>query len=134
MTACASFFFQYGVGSSGGLCEPINIPMCKDLSYQQTMFPNLLGHTSQREAAVKMSFFDSIVKTVCSTDIRLFLCTVYAPPCVAGEVQRPCRSLCERAKQGCDTLMSSFGVAWPDELQCNRFPEEKCISVSNKNH
>nr|XP_046255514.1 uncharacterized protein LOC124064783 isoform X2 [Scatophagus argus] len=119
---------HYGVGSSGGICEPITIPMCQGLSYNQTVTPNLLGHTSQREAVVKMSFFNSIVRTVCSVDIRLFVCMVYAPQCVAGEMQRPCRSFCERAKQGCEGLMASFGVSWPHELQCNSFPEVMCIS------
>ncbi|XP_044062938.1 uncharacterized protein LOC122881180 [Siniperca chuatsi] len=123
---------HYGVGSSGGICEPITIPVCQGLSYNKTITPNLLGHTSQREAVVKMSFFNSIVQTVCSVDIRLFLCMVYAPQCVAGEVQRPCRSFCERAKQGCEGLMTSFGVFWPDELQCESFPEEMCISEDSR--
>ncbi|XP_067456533.1 uncharacterized protein [Thunnus thynnus] len=123
---------HYGVGSSGGICEPINIPMCQGLSYNQTMSPNLLGHASQREAAVKMSFFNSIMQTLCSADARFFMCTVYAPRCVAGEVQWPCRSLCEKAKNGCDSMMSSFGVSWPDELQCNSFPEEMCITVDSR--
>uniref|UniRef100_A0A3Q1J459 FZ domain-containing protein n=1 Tax=Anabas testudineus TaxID=64144 RepID=A0A3Q1J459_ANATE len=105
--------------------------MCQGLSYNMTITPNLLGHTSQREAVTKMSFFNSMVQTVCSLDIRLFLCRVYAPECVAGEVQQPCRSFCEKAKQGCESLMSSFGVSWPSELQCNSFPEEKCISLLN---
>ncbi|XP_031723369.1 uncharacterized protein LOC116394431 isoform X2 [Anarrhichthys ocellatus] len=123
---------HYGVGSSGGICEPITIPMCQGLSYNQTISPNLLGHTSQREAVGKMSFFNSLVQTMCSVDIRLFVCMVYAPKCLAGEVQRPCRSFCERAKQGCESLMMSFGVSWPDELQCNSFPEDKCISEDSR--
>ncbi|KAM9852643.1 uncharacterized protein ACBR49_005704 [Aulostomus maculatus] len=123
---------HYGVSSSGGICEPINMPMCQDLSYNQTMMPNLLGHTSQRDAAVRMSFFNSIVQTVCSVDIRLFLCMVYAPKCVAGEVWRPCRSFCERAKVGCEGLMSRFGLSWPAELQCNSFPEEMCIADDSR--
>ncbi|GAA6217176.1 uncharacterized protein LOC109641343 [Lates japonicus] len=122
---------NYGVSSSGGICEPITIPMCQGLSYNQTITPNLLGHTSQREAVMKMSFFNSIMQTMCSVDIRLFLCRVYAPQCVAGEVQRPCRSFCERAKQGCEGL-SSFGVSWPDELNCKAFPEESCVSEDSR--
>lgn len=123
---------QYGVSSSGGICEPITIPMCQGLSYNQTIMPNLLGHTNQREAVVKMSFFNSIVQTVCSVDIRLFVCMVYAPRCVAGEVQRPCKSFCQRAKTGCEELMNRFGVSWPNELHCDAFPDENCISVSNE--
>lgn len=133
LTVCTCVLFQYGVGSSGGVCEPITIPMCQGLSYNQTMMPNLLGHTSQRDAVVKMSFFNSLVQTMCSVDIRLFVCMVYAPRCVAGEVKWPCRSFCERAKRGCEGLMTSFGVSWPDELQCDKFPEENCINVSDGN-
>ncbi|AWP15819.1 frizzled -like 1 [Scophthalmus maximus] len=123
---------HYGVSSSGRMCEPITIPMCEGLSYNQTIMPNLLGHTSQREAVMKMSFFNSIVQTVCPVDIRLFLCRVYAPQCLAGEVQWPCRSFCERARQGCESLMNSFGVSWPAELQCNSFPEEMCITEDSR--
>lgn len=113
------------------MCEPITIPMCQGLSYNQTITPNLLGHTSQREAMVQMSFFNTIVQTVCSEDIRLFLCMVYTPRCVEGVAQWPCRALCERAKQGCEGLMASYGVSWPVELRCDSFPEDTCATVSN---
>lgn len=118
---------NFGISSTGKMCEPLTIPMCEGLSYNQTLTPNLLGHQNQKEAAIKMSFFDALVKTVCSVDIRLFVCSVYAPRCMAGEVQRPCRSLCQRARQGCESLMISFGVSWPEELQCDSFPEEMCV-------
>ncbi|PWA23901.1 hypothetical protein CCH79_00010809 [Gambusia affinis] len=122
---------QYGMRSSDRMCEAITIPMCQGLSYNQTIVPNLLGHTSQREAVMKMSFFSSIVQTVCSVDIQLFLCRVYAPECVEGQVLRPCRSFCEKARRNCEGFMNSFGVSWPNELQCHAFPEESCISEEN---
>ncbi|XP_071401879.1 uncharacterized protein [Centroberyx affinis] len=129
---CEAFSTQscehFGVSSSGAMCEPITIPMCDGLSYNMTVMPNLLGHPNQREAAIKMSFLDSLVKSVCSVDIRFFLCLVYAPRCVGGEVQRPCRSLCERAKQGCETLMNNFGIYWPEALRCDSFPEQMCVT------
>ncbi|CAN9514450.1 unnamed protein product [Ophioblennius macclurei] len=118
---------HYGVSSSGGLCEPITIPLCQGLSYNQTIVPNLLGHSSQREAVTQMSFFDSLVQTVCSANIRRFLCRVYAPQCVSGTVQWPCRSFCERARRDCEGRMSSFGVSWPSALECSAFPESMCI-------
>ena len=31
----------------GNICEPITVPMCKDIGYTKTQFPNSLGHTSQ---------------------------------------------------------------------------------------
>ncbi|XP_034030287.1 uncharacterized protein LOC117514108 [Thalassophryne amazonica] len=113
-------------GVNVNMCEPITIPMCQGLSYDQTISPNLLGHQTQREAASHMSFFDSLVKTLCSVDIQFFICSVYAPKCVEGEAHRPCRSLCERAKRDCESLMTTFGVSWPEELQCESFPTEMC--------
>lgn len=119
---------HFGVSSSGGICQPITVPMCQGLYYTETMVPNLLGHTSQREASIQMSFFSSLGQTFCKVDIRLFLCTVYAPKCVRGEVQRPCRSFCEKAKQGCGPLMKLLNVPWPQGLHCEAFPTENCIT------
>ncbi|CAL1612261.1 unnamed protein product [Knipowitschia caucasica] len=122
-TSCSHF----GVGSSGGICQPITVPMCQDLSYSQTLVPNLLGHSSQREAAVQMSFFNSMVQTFCRVDIRLFLCLAYAPKCVRGEVQRPCRSFCQKAKDSCGN-MEHLNMNWPRELECHNFPTKNCIT------
>lgn len=119
---------HFGVGSGGGICQPITVPMCQGLFYSETLVPNLLGHSSQREASIKMSFFNSIVQTFCVVDIRLFLCTVYAPRCVRGELQRPCRSFCQRAKEACGGLMERLNVPWPSELRCESFPTENCIT------
>uniref|UniRef100_A0A667Y2P6 FZ domain-containing protein n=1 Tax=Myripristis murdjan TaxID=586833 RepID=A0A667Y2P6_9TELE len=105
--------------------------MKKGLSYNQTKMPNLLGQQSQRDAAIKMSFFNSLVQSVCRVDIRYFLCLVYAPRCVEGEQQKPCKSLCEKSKRGCEGLMSNFGIQWPEELNCDSFPEDMCVTVSS---
>ncbi|XP_029928307.1 uncharacterized protein LOC115373851 [Myripristis murdjan] len=119
---------HFGVSSSGEMCEPLTISMCEGLSYNQTKMPNLLGQQSQRDAAIKMSFFNSLVQSVCRVDIRYFLCLVYAPRCVEGEQQKPCKSLCEKSKRGCEGLMSNFGIQWPEELNCDSFPEDMCVT------
>lgn len=128
---CTFVWFQYGMGTNGEMCDPITIPMCQGLPYNLTISPNLLGHRNQKEAMVKMSFYNTIDQTVCSGDIRLLLCMVYAPQCVDGVMQQPCRALCERAKQGCEGLMASIGISWPEELRCDLFPEDTCATVSN---
>ena len=33
-------------------CELISIPLCQDLLYNKTIFPNLLGHTKQDEGKI----------------------------------------------------------------------------------
>uniref|UniRef100_A0A0E9W3K5 FZ domain-containing protein n=1 Tax=Anguilla anguilla TaxID=7936 RepID=A0A0E9W3K5_ANGAN len=69
---------------------------------------------------------------------------MYVPECESGETRRPCRSLCESAKQGCEPLMSKFGLPlarstglssaprgimceqrqYATGAQCNRTPEK----------
>lgn len=58
----------------------------------------------------------------CSKDIKMFLCTVYAPVCtVLNRPIEPCRHLCLSAKNGCVGLMEKFGFHWPEALECDKF-------------
>ncbi|XP_061601258.1 frizzled-3-like [Cololabis saira] len=105
-------------------CEPIRLRMCQDLPYNTTFMPNLLNHYDQQTAALAMEPFHPMVNLVCSADLRMFLCALYAPVCTEyGHLSMPCRSLCQRAKDECQKLMEIFGVAWPDDMECSRFPD-----------
>lgn len=33
----------------------------------------------------------------------------------------PCRNLCEKVYSDCKPLIDTFGIAWPEELECNRW-------------
>ncbi|CAB1334311.1 unnamed protein product, partial [Coregonus sp. 'balchen'] len=103
---------EFGVSSAHaeGPCQPITMPLCQGISYNLTAMPNLLGHKKQAEAAVKMAQLESVVKLTCSVDIRFFLVW-----------KGPCRSLCERAKLGCYSVLNTFGMSWPDDLSCESF-------------
>jgi len=113
-------------------CEPLTIPLCQGLEYNHTIFPNMLNHTSQAEAALEVLQFTPLVAAGCSKDFALFLCSVYAPVCtVFKTLVPPCRSLCDNAKDRCELLMTSYGFAWPESLSCDRFPklgDAICIS------
>lgn len=37
-----------------GKCEPIQIPLCKDIQYNETIMPNLLTHTKQEDAGMEV--------------------------------------------------------------------------------
>nr|XP_057945299.1 frizzled-3-like isoform X2 [Doryrhamphus excisus] len=105
-------------------CEPIRLRMCQDLPYNTTFMPNVLNHYDQQTAALAMEPFHPIVNLVCSPDLRMFLCALYAPVCVVyGQVSMPCRALCQRAKDDCQKLMEIFGLTWPDDMDCSRFPD-----------
>ncbi|KAF0296096.1 Frizzled-1 [Amphibalanus amphitrite] len=105
-------------------CEDIDIPLCKDIQYNKTILPNLLGHATQDEAGLEVHQFFPLVKVKCSADLQLFLCLMYAPVCTQLEKPLPpCRSLCLSARNGCESLMNKFGFKWPEKLECSKFPE-----------
>ncbi|XP_062474562.1 frizzled-3 isoform X3 [Pezoporus occidentalis] len=105
-------------------CEPIILRMCQDLPYNTTFMPNLLNHYDQQTAALAMEPFHPMVNLECSRDFRPFLCALYAPVCMEyGRVTLPCRRLCQRAYSECSKLMEMFGVSWPEDMECTRFPD-----------
>ncbi|XP_077997162.1 frizzled-2-like [Glandiceps talaboti] len=108
-----------------GRCEPITIPLCQDIQYNETIMPNLLNHQKQDEAGLEVHQFFPLVKVECSVDLRFFLCAMYAPVCTVLEKPLPpCKSLCTSARNGCEALMNRFGFQWPDRLNCDTFPEQ----------
>lgn len=119
-------------GSSSGMssdlfphhnrCEPITISICKDIPYNMTIMPNLIGHTRQEEAGLEVHQFAPLVKIACSPDLQLFLCSLYVPVCtILDEPIPPCRSLCESARL-CEALMKHYNFNWPENLECSKFP------------
>ncbi|KAJ7378682.1 hypothetical protein OS493_021986 [Desmophyllum pertusum] len=105
-------------------CEPLTIPLCQGLHYNTTIFPNMLKHRTQVEAAIEIHQFFPLVKVACSDDLAFFLCSVYAPMCTELNTPvPPCRSLCNSARHGCEELMNRFGFTWPERLRCENFPE-----------
>ncbi|CAG5130506.1 unnamed protein product [Candidula unifasciata] len=106
-----------------GKCEKITVPFCKDIQYNETIMPNLLNHTNQDDAGLELHQFFPLVKVQCSKQLKFFLCTVYLPVCtVLGDAIPPCRSLCNEARTGCESLMNTFGFEWPETLKCDQFP------------
>ncbi|XP_047484369.1 uncharacterized protein LOC125036046 [Penaeus chinensis] len=105
-------------------CELITIPMCKNLNYNSTIFPNLLNHDSQEEAGLEVHQFFPLVEIQCSPDLQTFLCSVYAPVCNAlGRPMPPCQRLCVSARDGCESLMNQYDFQWPASLDCGKYPD-----------
>ncbi|XP_040017153.2 frizzled-3a isoform X2 [Gasterosteus aculeatus] len=105
-------------------CEPITLRMCQGLPYNSTYMPNILNHYDQQTAALAMEPFHPMVNLHCSPGLRMFLCALYAPVCTEyGRMTLPCRRLCLQARSDCYKLMDMFGVSWPQEMDCSRFPD-----------
>lgn len=107
-------------------CEPIRIEMCTSLGYNMTEMPNLGGNDIQQEADYTLKSFSPLIQYGCSSQLKLFLCSVYVPMCtekVANPIG-PCRGLCESVRAKCYPVLQGFGFSWPDALNCSRFPVE----------
>ena len=106
-------------------CQQISVPMCRNMPYNLTRMPNQFNHETQQDAALEVHQFWALVEINCSKDLRFFLCSMYTPICIANYAQpvRACRSVCERARGGCEKFMKKFGFEWPVHMNCNLFPE-----------
>ncbi|XP_042874602.1 protein mom-5-like [Penaeus japonicus] len=102
------------------------------MSYNQTIFPNLLHHSTQEQATLEMEQFRPLIHTKCSSHLELFLCSVYAPVCTVLEKPLPpCRSLCLALTKDCADTIRRLGLSWPEILECERFPSKGlCVGDS----
>ena len=120
----SKIYGQSGINKAmHGRCEPITIPFCKGIAYNQTIFPNLMGNQNQEEAGLDVHQYYPLVKVKCSADIQFFLCAMYAPVCtILEDPLPPCQELCQSARRGCEDLMKQFGFPWPSGFDCSKFP------------
>lgn len=119
--------------SGGGLrnhgrCEQITIPMCKDMKYNMTRMPNLINHSSQKDAAVSIQEFFPLIQIGCSPLLKFFLCSLYAPMCTEQVDETliipACRSMCLEVKSKCEPILERFNFHWPPMLDCSKLPEK----------
>ena len=100
--------------------------MCRGSNYNSTQLLNSLGHGTQEAAGLEVQQYFPLVKIQCSPFLAPFVCSLYLPPCThSAGVLLPCRSLCERAKAGCTNVMMQFGLTWPDQMRCDKLPDEE---------
>ncbi|EGV92869.1 Secreted frizzled-related protein 3 [Cricetulus griseus] len=106
-------------------CEPVRIPLCKSLPWNMTKMPNHLHHSTQANAILAIEQFEGLLGTHCSPDLLFFLCAMYAPICTIDfqhEPIKPCKSVCERARQGCEPILIKYRHSWPESLACEELP------------
>ena len=119
------FSIFYFASSKVKKCEKIKIPLCLTIGYNLTYMPNMFNHDTQEEAALEIHQFWPLIEINCSPDLRIFLCSMYAPMCkpnFKGKVP-PCLSICKRARNGCAPLLRQYGFSWPTRMRCGNFPK-----------
>eukprot|EP00112_Aurelia_sp_Birch-Aquarium-sp1_P009277 Seg205.8 transcript_id=Seg205.8/GoldUCD/mRNA.D3Y31 product=Frizzled-4 protein_id=Seg205.8/GoldUCD/D3Y31 len=121
-------------------CENITSGFCKKMKYNVTHMPNILNNANQVHAQMELVTYIPLVRVKCSSELELFLCSVYIPYCTE-KVRQPimaCRTLCERVYKSCFPTMSKYGFGWPSNLNCSRFPPKNdhhnmCIDSADMN-
>ncbi|PNF19617.1 hypothetical protein B7P43_G03230 [Cryptotermes secundus] len=109
-----------------GICLPVIVSFCQHhrIPYNFTMFPNYMGHFTQRDAQQELEVYDAVVDVRCYELAALFLCSVFVPKCgPTGQLVRPCRNLCYETKRRCGFFLDVFGLSLPEYLDCQLFPE-----------
>lgn len=115
-------------------CEPLSISACAEFGYSHVRFPNEIGQSSQEAASNDLNLLEQFIDTECSRDLKLFLCSLYAPYCNASATLdfqiKPCRDLCLNVRDRCLKTMEEAGHTWPNSWKCGRFPSEKgkCVT------
>lgn len=110
----------------GGRCEAVTPDTrCITVGYPMAYFPNFRGHETRLEAATELSDYTLLIDSGCSDYLLQFLCGFYLPFCFTSsqsEVSRlrPCKSLCEAARQNCSEVLSENSeLQWPTFLNCS---------------
>ncbi|XP_059371227.1 membrane frizzled-related protein [Carassius carassius] len=103
-------------------CEPIQIEMCRGLSYNLTSFPNIwLSISDQREAASILHKYRVLMEFGCFESFRRLVCGVFVPHCSAQSgVLQPCQSVCSSAEQQCSQTLTLLSLTWP--FSCHLLP------------
>lgn len=105
-------------------CEEITIPMCRGIGYNMTSYPNEMNHENQDDAGLEVHQFWPLVEINCSPDLKFFLCSKYAPICLE-DYHKPlpvCRTVCQRARDGCEPIMQRYSFPWPERMACESLP------------
>lgn len=109
---------------------PKDLRLCYDVGYNKMMLPNLLDHESIMDVKMQAIGWVPLVHKACHPSTQLLLCSLFAPVCLERPLY-PCRWLCEAVRDKCAPLMESFGFAWPEMLNCDKFPQDDlCISMN----
>ncbi|XP_051878961.1 secreted frizzled-related protein 4-like [Pristis pectinata] len=125
VVAAICLWFGARVFVQGTLCEPIRIPMCKAMPWNITRMPNHLHHSTQENAILAIEQYEELVDTSCSPVLRFFLCAMYAPICTFEFLHdpiKPCKSVCQSARNGCEPILKRYNHSWPESLGCNDLP------------
>lgn len=115
-------------------CEPVKLKFCRQIGYNMTTYPNLLGHQNREEIERDLITFREVVDSECFLQAYDFLCHLLQPPCELtldtrdNEIRiKPrflCKSYCQAFVDGC---FSRIPKKFQPYFECERYPEQSSI-------
>ncbi|XP_078578168.1 uncharacterized protein LOC144863080 [Branchiostoma floridae x Branchiostoma japonicum] len=116
-------------------CQPITLPMCLDMPWKATRFPNMLGHPGQltiqadRDTGILLSL---LANSKCHEHIHFAVCAAVTPKCEGGRRLSVCRKFCRQIQASCEHVLASLDTPWPFDCDGMPLPEEDvpCITPS----
>ncbi|XP_005041346.1 PREDICTED: secreted frizzled-related protein 4 isoform X2 [Ficedula albicollis] len=120
-----SLWLRVSPRAQGAPCEAVRIPMCRPMPWNITRMPNHLHHSTQENAVLAIEQYEELVAIGCSPVLPFFLCAMYAPICTLEFLYdpiKPCRSVCQRARDDCEPIMRRYNHSWPESLACDDLP------------
>ena len=106
-------------------CQLVHAPLCRNVGYNLTFFPNHLGHQTQNDAMWDIMPYFSNTKSLCSPLLTHLICAMHIPPCSpTHRTLQPCRSLCESVKETCASFFKRYNFGLPSNLDCGKLPDE----------
>ncbi|XP_006922542.1 atrial natriuretic peptide-converting enzyme isoform X3 [Pteropus alecto] len=114
-----------------GTCMNITHSQCQMLPYHTTL-TSLFPIVKKMDMEKFLKFFTYLHRLSCYQHIMLFGCSLAFPECVSdGDDSHgllPCRSFCEAAREGCESILGMVNTSWPDFLKCSQFRSQTEIS------
>ena len=111
-----------------------NLRPCTNLRYSSMRMPNLLAQSSLFEVKNFLMGFDDERFLECDPFARDFICSLATPLCFDGRAQfeiPPCRTLCERVRDNCFSLLLEYGLGISNRFNCSKFENnELCMDPS----
>jgi len=111
---------------------PANMTLCHNIGYTKMRLPNLVDHDTLHEVTQQSTSWIPLHNIKCHPDTQLFLCSLFSPVCLERPIY-PCRSLCQKVREGCEGRMKAYGFPWPAMLDCDTFPQDNdmCITAQS---
>lgn len=100
-------------------CQATNSFVCNINNYTTMLpFQNSLGHSTIEAATAELNQY-AILAQNCPPNVRLFLCSLFLPVCVANYTLKPCREICEETDNCISNndrnLNMKFNMRWKCE-------------------